>query len=193
MDASQVDIKRMAMDEFIARFNDAPFELIDGECVPVTPVLLGHGQTNRSLFRPLDAFVEEHNLGEVYYEVPYVLVYDSEWVTGSRVPDLMFIARIRWDVYKQADADYESKPVVLVPDLCVEIVSKNDSFDDVLGKVARYLDDGVRMIWVVDQKNKLVIVHRSGSNQSTTHRLGDTLSGEDVLPGFALPITDVFA
>jgi Uma2 family endonuclease len=189
MDTPDIAIKGMTMDEFVVRFHEAPFELIDGVCIPMAPVLAGHGERNSSIHEPVVLFLHTNPIGKTYTDTPYVLTYDSNWVTGARVPDIMYFEMSRQAAYKGSNPEWEQKPFVLVPDLCVEIVSKQDSFDDVLGKVARYLDDGFRLVWVVDQKNRLILVHRKGSDQSTTLRIDDTVS---VLPGFALRVAEVF-
>jgi Uma2 family endonuclease len=193
MNAPAEQLKGMSMDEFIERYHEAPFELIDGEHVTMAPPLAGHGERNTNVYDEIRFFLRVKPIGKVYFEQPFVLMYTSDWVKGSRVPDIMYFEAKRLTEYKAADPDWEQKPFVLIPDLCIEIVSKNDSFDDVLGKVERYLDDGVKLVWVIDQKQRIVIVYRQGSNQHTTLRVGDTLSGEDVLPGFTLAVADIFA
>ena len=52
--------------------------------------------------------------------------------------------------------DWQFKPFVIVPDLCVEIVSANDNYQDVDAKVDRYLSDGVKLVWVM--RNQSVAV-----------------------------------
>jgi Uma2 family endonuclease len=78
MNAPEILLKGMSLDDFIEQYHDAPFELIDGEIQPMSLILAGHGRRNRNLFKALDAYVVKHDLGEVYYETPYVLIYSED-------------------------------------------------------------------------------------------------------------------
>ena len=72
------------------------------------------------------------------------------------------------------------------------MVSPSDRASDVAAKAVFWLDAGVRLVWVIDPGTRMVAVHRDGS---VIHLLrGDdaTLSGEDVLPGFAVRLADLF-
>lgn len=62
----------------------------------------------------------------------------------------MFFEKNRLAAYKEQTPDREEKPFVLVPDLAIEIVSKNDRYSDINDKVMLYLADGVRLVWVID-------------------------------------------
>ena len=193
MNAPAEQLKGMTLEAFIERFHESPFELINGEIVEMSPVLAGHGRRNRNLFKPLDRYVEANDLGEVYYETPYVLVYASNWVSGSRVPDIMLFLKERLAQYMADNPDWEDKPFVLVPDLCVEIISKNDGYDEVVSKVQRYLEDGVRLVWLVSPTTRTITVYRYDERSPLVLRAGETLSGEDVISGFTLPVAQVFA
>ena len=184
----------MAMDDFIEAINDQPFELINGERIDKMPGISGHSEIIHLLFLLLHAFCKEHNLGIVRMETTFVLPdhYDANWVTGSRVPDLMFIAADRFSEYTASDEDWRDKPLLIVPDLVVEVLSPNDSYTAVDEKVDAYRQDGVRLIWLVDPQRKKVTVHRLANIQPEIKTQDTTLSGEDVLPDFAVPLTDIF-
>lgn len=106
--------------------------------------------------------------------------------TRIRKPDVSFIAAGR--IAKgQAPKGHCS----LVPDLCAEVISPNDLFSEVEEKVTDYLAAGVRLVWVVDPRSKTIRVHRRDGSVSYL-RIGDKLSGEDVIPGFTCPVEAVF-
>jgi Uma2 family endonuclease len=105
----------------------------------------------------------------------------------------MVILKTKLELYYASDPEWEEKLFVLIPDLCVEIVSKNDRYNDVIARVQRYLDDGVRLVWVVSLAAKTVSVYRLDDPRPTVLRRGDVLLGEDVLPGFELAVSSVFA
>lgn len=78
------------------------------------------------------------------------------------------------------------------PDVAVEILSPSDRSTDIHAKTLEYLEAGARLLWIVDPATRSVVVHRpDGSAQLLA---GDAvLDGEGVLPGFALPLSDLFA
>lgn len=79
----------------------------------------------------------------------------------------------------------------IAPDLAVEVVSPGDSSDDVQAKVEDYLSAGTRMVWVVYPKTRSVTVFRSLRDVKVL-RVDESLSGEDVLPGFECRVGEVF-
>lgn len=181
----------IALQEFIELYNKAPFEIINGERIIIMPGVARHVEIIRALSRILDQFVSKHNLGEIYTEAPFVLEYKPDWVRGSRVPDLMFFSRTRFDEYKKNMPDWQSKPFIIVPDIAIEIVSPNDTFTVINRKVTNYLRDGVRSIWVIDPQQKNAMIH----NQEQTQILqtNDNIIVPDILPEFELLLSGLFA
>ena len=80
----------------------------------------------------------------------------------------------------------------IAPDLAIEIVSPSNRSRDLLDKVHQFLDAGSRLVWVVNPIRKTVTVYRSRANV-TVLGIEDTLDGDDVLPGFAVPLSRLFA
>jgi Uma2 family endonuclease len=93
--------------------------------------------------------------------------------------------------YRVDNADHRDKPLVLVPDLAVEVISPKDSYSKVNEKIETYLSDGVRLLWIVDPQRKTIAIYE-GSDTPKTLREGDTLSGGHVLPEFTLSVNEVF-
>lgn len=58
-------------------------------------------------------------------------------------------------------------------------------------KVAAWLDAGTKQVWVVSPQRHTVAVHNAGSEVKVYH-LDDTIEGDDILPGLALHLGDVF-
>ena len=87
-----------------------------------------------------------------------------------------------------------NKPIPFAPDLAVEVSSPSQSAGDLAAKVALYLAGGTRLVWVVWPDRQQVDVWHPGDTQpSATLGVGDTLDGEDVIPGFIHSIGDIFA
>ena len=106
-----------------------------------------------------------------------------------RLPDACFIPRDRLPGGKRP-----KEPIPgLVPDLAVEVLSKGNTRAEMARKLREYFEAGTRLVWMVDPKARTVRVHTGPTTrQSTVLKLGDTLDGGDVLPGFAVPVADLF-
>ncbi len=183
--------EQLTIDDYVRLYDlEGPFEIINGERIKRMPPVAIHTYMIRALFRILDAYCQKNGLGEVFAEMAFVLSYSSNWVSGSRIPDLMFIAADRWQAYTSADPNWKQKPLVIVPDVAVEVVSQNDLYTDVQNKVEIYQQDGVRVVWVVDPMRKRVEVVTGDSRVTLTE--ADILSGGEVLPGLAVPVSDIF-
>ena len=79
----------------------------------------------------------------------------------------------------------------IVPDLIVEVVSPYDRPREILEKVNECLEAGVKCIWMVYPKSRQVYVYKSDSSVEILSG-EDTLTGDDVIPGFQCPVTELF-
>ena len=79
----------------------------------------------------------------------------------------------------------------VVPELLVEVVSPNDTVREVEAKVAEYLTGGVSLVWVVKPDSRAVEIWRADGS-FTRLAANDTITGEDVLPGFSAPVRSFF-
>ncbi|MBC7871588.1 MAG: Uma2 family endonuclease, partial [Chitinophagaceae bacterium] len=183
----------MSLAEFIAEFERQPFEIINGERIVKMPGVAGHSYRMYLLYQRLLTFALVHGLGEVLIETTFILpgTYDSNWVKGSRVPDILFFRADRLAAYRAQLPDWENRPYELIPDFVIEVVSPNDSYSDIDAKVDLYLADGVRMIWICDPQRRKVRVHTPIGEKTLTGE--SRLNGGDVLPGFEIGLTEIFA
>jgi Uma2 family endonuclease len=104
-----------------------------------------------------------------------------------RLPDL---ALIRWERYPHRQRPREAVPT-LVPDLAVEILSESNTAAEMTRKRREYFEAGTTLVWQIDPRRREVAVY-TGLEQLQTLTEGDTLTGEPVLPGFTLPVSDLF-
>jgi Uma2 family endonuclease len=102
-----------------------------------------------------------------------------------RKPDVSVVLRQRFP-----NEEIPSGDIAIFPDLAVEVVSPNDMYEEVERKVNEYLGAGVRIVWVVSPEAQTVLVRRP-NKACTALDVTDTLSGEDVLPGFACPVAEL--
>jgi len=182
----------MSLKEFIRRYDEQPFEWIHGEISTVSPSVFGPTYLANRLAGYLNRHAEPLNLGEAFIEAVFVLGDDAQWVKGSRVPDVMYISADRLASYKAENPHWQSEPLRLVPDLVVEVISPTDSFAKLKHKVRTYQDDGVSLIWVIDPERRTISIALPDSPQFAVLTDGDTLTAEEVLPGFRLEVSNYF-
>lgn len=177
----------------LAENTDKHLELIEGIIYEMPPAGWLHGDVTSELGAEIRAHVKAHKLGRVTAaETGFVLAKNV--VPGGRdtvlAPDVGFIAAPR------IPQEIPEKYVPFAPDLAVEVVSPGNSDEDINLKVELYLRYGTRLVWVVYPKQQKIHVFRpseSGSKGSFEFLgIDDTLTGDDVLPGFKLPLRDLF-
>ncbi len=182
----------MSLADFLREQADAPFELIDGEKLPLMPTTRAHSIILKMLYGLLWAYEQAHQTIVTLYETTYTLTESSNWVKGSRIPDLMVVRSERYAADIDSQPDWQSRPFAFVPDLCVEMVSPTDRFSEVERKVSRYFEDGVQTVWVIDPEEQLVFAYEAGSNQVQRLTGDDELSASTLLPGFTTRVGDLF-
>lgn len=159
-------------------------ELVRGELRTMPPGGWGHGRRSLRIAASLDRFVEAHGLGGVVAgETGFRLTTNPDTV---RSPDAAFL---RHDRLEGVDLERGFYPGA--PNLAVEVISPNDLYTEVDEKVAEWLEHGCQMVLVVNPRRRTVAVHRPGQ---PVRILGDadTLDGEDVVPGWMLPVREIF-
>lgn len=175
-------LRTMTADELLAMPEDGiRRELVEGELREMTPAGGDHGEIGMRLGWRLAQFVETERLGVVYNsDTGFRLARDPDTV---RCPDVGFIAKERYARFRGV--------VDRAPDLAVEIVSPTDSYSEVRAKVHQYLDAGTRLVVVIDPPTQTVDVYRSRADhrELTT---ADVLDLDDVVPGWKMPVSDIF-
>jgi Uma2 family endonuclease len=133
----------------------------------------------------LRLFVSQHGLGRTYGSSTGYQCFPAD-PGRVRKPDASFVAKGRLPDDKTPDGH-----IKLAPDLAIEVVSPNDSAEEVEGKVGEYLSARVRLVWVVFPIAKTVHVRRLSGTCDVLTESG-SLSGEDVVPGFTCRVADLF-
>lgn len=159
------------------------YELVKGELVEMTPVGPRHGAIARRLGAKLGEFTDAHRLGETMVETGFCLECQPDTV---RAPDVSFLSTER-----MPPEDHEGY-VPGAPDLAVEIVSPGDRDTDIQDKVMDYLAHGTRLVWVVRPRQRTVTIYRPDGTVRVL-RETETLEGEGVMPGFSLPLRELFS
>ena len=160
------------------------YELIRGELKKVAPAGNEHGVLALKLAAKLWNFVEANKLGTVYAaETGFKLTTDPDTV---RAPDTAFISQERLDEVGPVQGYWPG-----APDLTVEVVSPFDLYTEVSDKVAEWLEAGSKMVVVVNPRRQQVFVHAPDTDVKVLG-VDDNLDGGDVVPGWQLPIKELF-
>jgi Uma2 family endonuclease len=160
------------------------WELIDGELVRREPVGGRHGALQFDLSGLLWLFLREHPLGTAFGS-DTIYVFEGGPERGLR-PDLSLVMAGRAPEGAAFD-----KPLTVVPDLVVEIVSPNDRVGALEEKLETYQRAGVPLTWVLWPRRRLTSVYAAGQPVREL-READELDGGEVLPGFRVAVTDLF-
>lgn len=140
-----------------------------------------HGLVQAELAYQLKAWAKERG-AEVTVESGYIL---SEEPATLRGPDVAVVLEGR---------SAEGQPggwVRDAPDVAVEVLSPSDTSSAMQQKVLEYLEAHARLVWIVDPAAHTVTVHRPDGSANIL-REHQTLTGEDVLPGFSLEVREIF-
>lgn len=173
----------MTVEEFMRLPDDGLFhELDEGRLVCMPPSAFRSSRVAAKLLQRLANFADEHDLGIVAGEQGGVILGRDPDIV--RAPDISFVRRER--VVDTGRGYFEG-----APDLAVEVLSPSDRYAAVARKVSQYLAAGTRLAWVLDPETRTAAVHRPGRQ---VLELGEDgiLDGEDVLPGFRLPLAEVW-
>ncbi|HEY9726926.1 MAG TPA: Uma2 family endonuclease [Chroococcales cyanobacterium] len=108
---------------------------------------------------------------------------------GTRSPDVSWVRMERWEALTQ---EQRKKFLPLCPDFVIELVSESDDLDDARQKMQEYLENGLRLGWLIIPKAQQVEIYHQ-TREVEVLQSPISLSGEDVLPGFVLDLQQIFA
>jgi Uma2 family endonuclease len=167
----------------IREHEDRLYELVDGILVEKT-VGLEESRIAMKIGRVIGNFADPLGLGIVTGEAGTVQI-DIDLV---RIPDVSFFS---WGRFPGGVMPDEAVPL-LVPDLAVEVISRSNTRKEMEEKLREYFDKGVRLVWFVRPKSRVVDVYTS-PDRFTRLTASMRLDGGDVLPGFSVQVGELFA
>ncbi|RUT09639.1 hypothetical protein DSM106972_001340 [Dulcicalothrix desertica PCC 7102] len=180
----KIDLTDEQFFELCQRNRDYQFErTASGEVLIMSPSGSDTDRRNVKITTKLDIWNEKSNLGEVFGpSAGFKLPNGAE-----RSPDASWIKRERWDALSEKEQDIFAP---ICPDFVVELRSPSDSLKELQKKMEEYIQNGVRLGWLIDRKNKRVEIYRPNQDVEILQNPA-TLSGEDILPGFILDMAKV--
>jgi len=158
------------------------YALVEGHLIEMSPTGSGHGLVTYEIGYDLGFFVKEHKLGRIYgAETGFKVAENPDTVYGV---DVAFVSTAR---VQQGEGYF-----IGAPDLAVEVYSPGNTQVEIHEKVRAYFRAGARLVWVVYPKSRAVYVYRSEIDVQIL-KATDTLTGDDVVPGYSVKIADIFA
>ncbi len=156
----------------------------EGELIIIPPTGWESGNRNSKLTARLEFWADADGTG---------LTFDSS--TGfklpngaNRSPDASWVSRERLIALNPDPAKF----LPMAPDFVAELRSATDSLETLRRKMQEYIDNGVRLGWLIDPQNQCVEIYRPGQEVEIL-RAPTSLSGEDVLPGFVLYLANILS
>jgi Uma2 family endonuclease len=162
---------------------DALYEVVNGQRV-VKPMSTYENVLGGELHGFLRDYARANNLGRATVEV----MFDLPNVDSDRRPDVAFVSFSRWPQNRRPPSTHAW---AVVPELAAEVVSPTDDMADVMEKVDEYFRVGVTLVWLILPQQERVYVYTSPIAVRVLSRT-DELTGDPVLPGFRLPLAELF-
>jgi Uma2 family endonuclease len=164
---------------------DVLYEVVNGQRRELPPMGAFENSLAKILLVALDTFGFAKSLGEAYGEMLFLL--DSA-TNLQRRPDVAFVSYQRWPKGKLVP---RTPAWEVVPDLAVEVISASNTWDEIMEKLQDYFRVGVLRVWVVSPTVAQVYVYSTPGTNVILNR-NDPLDGENVVPGFSLPLSQLF-
>jgi Uma2 family endonuclease len=186
VDLSTVKFTAEQFDRVCEANPDRSFELTaQGVLVIMPPVGVESGNYESELGIDLGIWNRETKLGKTFSSSTVFTLPNG----SKKSPDAAWVALSRWEAVSREE---RKKFALLVPDFVIELRSETDRLPPLQAKMAEYRDNGVRLGWLINPQDRQVEIYRL-DREVEVLVAPMTLSGEDVLPGFNLDLSTVWA
>ena len=169
--------------EQLASETDKQYELVDGEPKEKESEGMEHSFIAATLTGELRTHIKSQKSGIVLESSASYRMSRG----NIRKPDVSFVSKERIIEKRPSFTAFEG-----APDLAVEVISPTDIWWEIMQKLDEYFSSGCRLVWLISPLDQRVLVYRY-DQRSQILQLGDLLDGEEVVPGFSLPVADLFA
>jgi Uma2 family endonuclease len=182
---SQPEKKVWTDAEFMALSRDGHrYELVNGELVEMGNSGAKHGYVAILLSAALFHCVSTQKLGALMDSSTAFVMKSG----NKRSPDISFMAKERLQGLDELPDGFLEG----APDLAIEILSPSNTVEEIHDKLVEYFESGARLVWVIHPKEHYVLVYRSSVQPDRLLKSTDMLDGEDIIPGFTLPVSNLF-
>ncbi len=160
----------------------------DGELIVMSPTGGEAGRKNRRLTQQIGIWTDRDGTGEAFDSSTVFVLPNG----ARRSPDVSWMELGKWNALTLKEK--QGFPPI-VPDFVIELVSPSDlkyqRYEDLQAKMQEYLDNGVQLGWLIEPAAKTVEIYRPGKQIEILNN-PQTLSGENILPGFVLDLSEIF-
>ncbi|OCQ95974.1 hypothetical protein BCD67_23065 [Oscillatoriales cyanobacterium USR001] len=171
--------------EFMALNRDGHrYEIVNGELIDMGNSGAKHGYVCSILMILLGGYVRLQKLGAMFDSSTAFKMKSG----NKRSPDISFMAKDRL----QGLDDLPDGFLEGAPDLAVEILSPSNTLEEIDQKIREYFENGSRLVWVINPKQKYILVYRNGQEPERLVKSNDSLEGEEIVPGFNLSVAELF-
>jgi Uma2 family endonuclease len=181
--ATEAEARRYTPEDLLAMPDEKSYELVDGRLVE-RHMGAESSEVGGNLYVCLSLFCRDHDLGKVWPADNGFQCFPHD-PGQDRRPDISFVKKGR------LPGDVAPKGWVRIPpDLAVEVISLNDSAEELEEKLDDYRKAGVLLVWVIYPEARKARIFRLGGSPADLGE-DDELSGEDVIPGFRCPLREI--
>ena len=155
-----------------------------GELIVMPPTGSDTGNKNADILGQLWLWNRQTQLGQIFDSSSGFHLPNG----ADRSPDVSWIDQDRWDTLTPEE---KSGFAPLCPDFVLELRSKHDSLESLQQKMQEYQENGAKLGWLIDRNRKKVEIYRPKKSVEVQNS-PNSLSGEDILPGFTLDLSEIW-
>jgi Uma2 family endonuclease len=155
-----------------------------GELIVMPPTGSDTGNKNADILGQLWLWNRHTQLGQIFDSSSGFHLPNG----ADRSPDVSWIGQDRWDTLTPEE---KSGFAPLCPDFVLELRSKHDSLESLQQKMQEYQENGAKLGWLIDRTRKKVEIYRPKKSVEVQNS-PNSLSGEDILPGFTLDLSEIW-
>jgi len=156
----------------------------NGDLIIMSPTGGETSNSNAGLTAQIWIWNEQNKLGKVFDSSGGFKLPNG----AERSPDASWVKLERWNTLTDEE---RTKFIPLCPDFVIELRSPSDSLKALQEKMQEYLDNGMRLGWLLDRKSRRVEIYRQGQEVEVLEN-PVTLSGEEVVPGFVMNLESIW-
>ena len=160
------------------------YEVVNGELVEMGNSGAKHGNVCSTLMILLGGYVRLQRLGAMFDSSTAFKMQNG----NKSSPDISFVAKERLQGLSELPDGFLEG----APDLAVEVLSPGNTVEEIHDKLVEYFENGTRLAWVIHPKENYLLVYRSAQEPDRLLKSSDCLEGEEIVPGFSLPIAELF-
>jgi len=181
-------IKSMSVEQFY-EFCQANRDLriertASGEVIIMPPAFSDTGNRNIKIAQQLANWAEQDGTGETFDSSAGFTLPNG----ATRSPDASWIKLERWNAFSE---EQKASFAPICPDFVIELRSKSDTLSGLQDKMQEYIDNGASLGLLIDRKNRKVYIYRPNQEPEILDN-PETVSGDPVLPGFALRMAKIW-